>query len=80
MKKIVSLGIVLSLAAALLAGCGGTDSSSGGAASGSAAAPTQAPASALSGSVGTNGSTSMEKVIGSLSEAFMSQNGDVKVT
>ena len=69
MKKIVSLGIVLSLAAALLAGCGGTDPSSGGAASGSAAAPTQAPASALSGSVGTNGSTSMEKVIGSLSEA-----------
>ena len=77
MKKIISLGIALSLMAALLAGCGGTDSSSGG---GVSAAPTQAPGAALSGSVGTNGSTSMEKVIGSLSEAFMGQNGEVKVT
>ncbi len=77
MKKIISLGIALSLTAALLAGCGGTDSSSGG---GASAAATQAPGAALSGSVGTNGSTSMEKVIGSLSEAFMGQNGEVKVT
>ncbi len=34
----------------------------------------------LSGSVSTNGSTSMEKVIGILSEQFMSDNSDVTVT
>ena len=35
---------------------------------------------ALSGSVATNGSTSMEKVIGALSEQFMADNGGVTVT
>ena len=34
----------------------------------------------LSGSVSTNGSTSMEKVIGILSEQFMEDNGNVTVT
>ena len=34
----------------------------------------------LSGSVSTNGSTSMEKVIGTLSEQFMTDHGDVTVT
>lgn len=34
----------------------------------------------LSGSVSTNGSTSMEKVIGILSEQFMADNSDVTVT
>lgn len=33
-----------------------------------------------SGTVSTNGSTSMEKVIGALSEAFMQENSGVKVT
>ena len=37
------------------------------------------PAASLSGSVATNGSTSMEKVIGALSEQFMIDNPDVKV-
>ena len=36
--------------------------------------------SSLSGSVSTNGSTSMEKVIGILSEEFMAKNPDVSVT
>ena len=36
--------------------------------------------SSLSGSVSTNGSTSMEKVIGILSEEFMAKNPDVGVT
>ena len=35
---------------------------------------------ALSGSVSTNGSTSMEKVIGALSEQFMADNSGVSVT
>ena len=33
-----------------------------------------------SGTVATDGSTSMEKVIGYLSEAYMEENADVKVT
>ena len=33
----------------------------------------------LTGTVSTDGSTSMEKVIGALSESFMAQNGDVTV-
>ena len=36
--------------------------------------------SGKSGTVSTNGSTSMEKVIGALSEAFMQENSGVKVT
>ena len=40
-----------------------------------------APAAAgLSGSVSTNGSTSMEKVIGALSEQFMADNSGVSIT
>lgn len=34
----------------------------------------------ISGSVSTNGSTSMEKVIGGLSEKFMAENSQVKIT
>ena len=40
----------------------------------------QATAGKLSGSVSTNGSTSMEKVIGTLSEQFMNDNSEVTVT
>lgn len=40
----------------------------------------QAPTGKLSGSVSTNGSTSMEKVIGTLSEQFMNDNSGVTVT
>ena len=40
----------------------------------------QPETSSLSGSVSTNGSTSMEKVIGILSEEFMAKNPDVSVT
>ena len=82
MKKVISLGVVLALAAAMLAGCGSTSSSSSAAATAApapAASSSQA-AAALTGSVGTNGSTSMEKVIGGLSEAFMEKNSGVKVT
>ena len=44
-------------------------------------AQTETPAeTALSGSVSTNGSTSMEKVIGALSEQFMADNSGVTVT
>ena len=42
--------------------------------------PLSACAKGLSGTVSTNGSTSMEKVIGILSEQFMEDNGDVTIT
>ena len=74
MKKIISIALIAVLALALLAGCG------------SSAAPdtTTAPASEapaeLSGTVATDGSTSMEKVIGALGEAFMEKNKGVTFT
>ena len=78
MKKTLALILTLALSLAALTGCGSktetpadtnTDSS----------AQTEAPA-ALSGSVSTNGSTSMEKVIGALSEQFMADNSGITVT
>ena len=78
MKKTLALILTLALSLAALTGCGSktetpadtnTDSS----------AQTEAPAT-LSGSVSTNGSTSMEKVIGALSEQFMADNSGVTVT
>ena len=60
MKKILSIALVIALAAAVFTGCG-SDSSSG-------------------GSVSTDGSTSMEKVIGALGESFMEANDGVTFT
>ena len=42
--------------------------------------PAEEPAAELSGTVSTNGSTSMEKVIGALAEQFMADNSGVTVT
>ena len=78
MKKTLALILILALSLAALTGCGSkketpadtnTDNS----------AQTEAPAT-LSGSVSTNGSTSMEKVIGALSEQFMADNSGVTIT
>lgn len=78
MKKTLALLLTLALSMAALTGCGSktdapaadsTDSTTG----------TETPA-ALSGSVSTNGSTSMEKVIGIVSEQFMADNSGVSVT
>ncbi|MDY6313930.1 MAG: phosphate ABC transporter substrate-binding protein [Clostridia bacterium] len=66
MKKIVSIILTVAVAASLLTGCG---NSSGGTGTGSKTA-----------TVSTDGSTSMEKVIGYLSEAYMEDNSGVKVT
>ena len=78
MKKTLALILTLALSLAALTGCGSkteppADTSS------DSSAQTEAPA-ALSGSVSTNGSTSMEKVIGALSEQFMADNSGVTVT
>ena len=73
MKKIISLmGVALVLVIAMLAvsltGCGTTNTD------------TQKDNGQVSGTVATDGSTSMEKVIGFLSEAYMEENSAVKVT
>lgn len=75
----------LTLCTGLFTGCSNSGSGT------PSAESTQAPASAeptqtssepakLSGNVATDGSTSMEKVIGSLGEAFMEMNPDVNFT
>ncbi len=73
LKKTMSVLAASAVLALSLAGCGGeaqqpAESSEGG------------EAAVLSGAVSTNGSTSMEKVIGVLSEQFMADNSGVTVT
>ena len=68
MKKIISLMVVAVLLVATLAGCGTTNTD------------TPKDNGQVSGTVSTDGSTSMEKVIGFLSEAYMNKNSAVKVT
>ena len=85
MKKSLAMLLSLTLCAGLFAGCSNSGSGT------PSAEPTQAPASVepaqtssapakLSGNVATDGSTSMEKIIGSLGEAFMEMNPDVNFT
>ena len=84
MKRIMSIALCLVLALSLAA-CGQTAApaaTTAPAAPAATAAPaTEAPAAAkLSGTVSTDGSTSMEKVIGALGEAFMEANDGVTFT
>ena len=81
MKKIISIALAAVLALALLAGCGSSaaPATTTATAADSAAPASEAPAE-LSGTVATDGSTSMEKVIGALGEAFMEQNKGVTFT
>lgn len=85
-KSLITLGLSAVLSAALLAGCGAP---SGG---GSSVSPSTSPSSSaspsssvspststLSGVVNLDGSTSMEKVMGALAEAFMEGNGGITV-
>lgn len=70
MKKRTALLLSAVLCAGLLAGCGGRGQTS------------QQPSEngELSGTISTNGSTSMEKVIGILGEQFMADHSGVKVS
>ena len=85
MKRIVSIALCLILALSLAA-CGQTAAPAATTAPAVSAAPaaTEAPATTaaakLSGTVATDGSTSMEKVIGALGEAFMEANPDTTFT
>ena len=84
MKKVISIALIAMLVVAM-AGCSQsqpavTTAVPAETAAQTAAAPqTEAPA-ALSGTVATDGSTSMEKVIGALGEAFMEANSGVNFT
>ena len=86
MKKVISIALIAMLVVAM-AGCAqsqptATAAPAGTAAQTTAAPQTEAPATtaALSGTVATDGSTSMEKVIGALGEAFMEANSGVNFT
>ena len=82
MKKIISIALIAVLALALLAGCGSSaaPATTAAPAADNAAAPAAEAPAELSGTVATDGSTSMEKVIGALGEAFMEQNKGVTFT
>ena len=81
MKKTLALILTLALSLTALTGCGGSKTETPADTSTDSSAQTEAPAeTTLSGSVSTNGSTSMEKVIGALSEQFMADNSGVTVT
>ena len=81
MKKLISAALAASFACVAFAGCGSSAASSSEAPASAAPTATAAPAATdLSGKVTTGGSTSMEKVIGALQEAFMEQNSGVDVT
>ncbi len=78
MRKILAFALSAVMALALLAGCGNqTDNNSSNNDNGGDASDT--PAASVSGTVSTDGSTSMEKVIGALSESYMAANKDVTV-
>lgn len=72
MKKIITFAVALALLAGVMTGCG-TDNSSG-------TSDTGGKKTDNSQTVSTDGSTSMEKVIGFLCEAYMEENGNIKVT
>ena len=76
MKKILAAALASALMVGLLAGCGTSSTKD----SASPAESVSALASRLSGTVATDGSTSMEKVVGALGEAFTTANPDVKFT
>ena len=72
MKKVLSLLAAASILTLSLAACGGDSTET--------PAPEGEETASISGTVSTNGSTSMEKVVGVLSEQFMMDNTGVTVT
>lgn len=72
MKKIAAITLTAVLALGVLAGCGNKNTNDD--------APADSVKTALRGTVATDGSTSMEKVIGALGESFMEANDGVTFT
>lgn len=79
MKSIKGITSAL-LTVAMLAGCGSSSSASASTAAAATSAAASEATADLSGTVSTDGSTSMEKVIGALSEAFSEKYPNVTVT
>ena len=77
MKKIMAFALTAVMTLALLVGCG--DRTNNDANTGDDNANGGTVAETVSGTVSTDGSTSMEKVIGALSESYMAANKDVTV-
>ena len=76
MKKIISILLATVMVMALLAGCGSKNKDH----TNDNNTPNNNQTTELSGSVATNGSTSMDKVIGALREQFMTDHKNVTVT
>lgn len=72
MKKIISILAAAMLAASIVTGCGGNNTQT--------QTPQDNQKTTENATVSTDGSTSMEKVIGYLSEAYTEENSGVKVT
>ena len=77
MKKTLAFVLTAVMSLSLLAGCGSKTAAPDNTNNDQ---PQQQVEEKLSGSVSTNGSTSMERVIGALSEQFMADNSGVSVT
>ena len=75
-KKIITLVLAVMVAAMSFAGCGSSSDDT----STTSADGAESTKTALSGTVATDGSTSMEKVIGALGEAFTTENSGVNFT
>ena len=76
-KRTVTLLLSAALCVGLLAGCGSSNDTADTPDAGASNSP--AVEEKLSGTVNTNGSTSMEDVMGSLKEAFEAENHDVTI-
>ena len=75
MKKTIALVLTVLMTLTVLAACGNTSAPTATEAPAAPADQTPAETPALSGSVATDGSTSMEKVIGALGEAYEAKTG-----
>ena len=73
MKKLIMIATIFTLMTGVLTGCGSNAGSS-------TDKSTANETTKSSQTVATDGSTSMEKVIGFLSEAYMEEHGNIKVT
>lgn len=77
MKKVIAIALAAMMAMTAFAGCGETTESGSSSSSGDSSTTSR---SKDNGSVSTDGSTSMEKVIGALGEAFMQENSGTNFT
>ena len=80
MKKRLSLVFAALMALSMIAGCGASNSKDAAQDTSAAPATSAQTSAAASGTVATDGSTSMEKVIGALGESFMKNNQGVTFT